>query len=246
VTKDVAVVAHRGSPDPRSGTVENTLEAFGRSRRLGADGIELDVRLTADGALAVHHDPAIPGVGAVADLTVAELPPHVPLLAAVLDACGDMTVNIEVKNLPTEPGFDPDEATARLVAAVLTEGGHLDRMVVSSFWAPSLEAVAEVNPAIPTGLLLAGWADPTWGLGLAREAGCRAFHPAESLVTGSLVEAAHAVGLVVAAWTVNGAPAVTTAAADGVDTVITDDVATAVAALRGPGRPVGSNGRQVL
>ena len=244
MTKDVAILAHRGSPDPRTGVVENTLEAFDRARRMGADGVELDVRLTADGALAVHHDPDIPGLGAVADLTVGELPPHVPLLVAALDACSDMTVNIEVKNLPSEPGFDPDEATARLVATVLTELGRLERVVVSSFWAPSLEAVAEVNPSIPTGLLLAEWADPTWGLGLAREVGCRAFHPAHALVTASLVEAAHAVGLTVAAWTVNGQPAVTAMAADGVDTVITDDVATAVAARQGPSRPVGSNGQQ--
>jgi glycerophosphoryl diester phosphodiesterase len=246
MTKDVAVVAHRGSPDPGNGIVENTLDAFARARRLGADGIELDVRLTADGALAVHHDPDIPGWGPVADLTVRELPSHVPLLAAVLDACSDMTVNIEVKNLPNESGFDPEEATARLVATVLTEVALLERTVVSSFWAPSLEAVAEINPSIRTGLLLAEWADPTWGLGLAREAGCRAFHPAESLVTSSLVDAAHAVGLAVAAWTVNGGPAVTAAAADGVDTVITDDVAAAVKVLRGPGHPVGSNGHQAL
>jgi glycerophosphoryl diester phosphodiesterase len=54
----VAVQGHRGSPDLASGVRENTLEAFARARRLGADGIELDVRLTVDGALAVHHDAA--------------------------------------------------------------------------------------------------------------------------------------------------------------------------------------------
>ena len=70
----MAVHAHRGSPDPVAGIRENTLAAFARARRLGADGVELDVRLTRDGALAVHHDPVVPGVGAVADLARAELP----------------------------------------------------------------------------------------------------------------------------------------------------------------------------
>ena len=36
------------------------------------------MRLTADGALAVHHDAEIPGLGAIAELEVADLPAHVP------------------------------------------------------------------------------------------------------------------------------------------------------------------------
>ncbi len=70
------------------------------ARRLGADGVELDVRRTQDGALVVHHDADLPGVGPIARLAVAELPPEVPLLEAALNACGPLTVNIEVKNLP--------------------------------------------------------------------------------------------------------------------------------------------------
>ena len=76
-----AVFAHRGCTD---GFVENTLEAFAEAKRLGADGVELDVRLTADGALAVHHDPEIDGLGPISELTVPELPPSVPLLADAL------------------------------------------------------------------------------------------------------------------------------------------------------------------
>ena len=63
MTGPIAVQAHRGSPDPATGVRENTLDAFARARSLGADGVELDVRLTADGGLAVHHDPVIDGVG---------------------------------------------------------------------------------------------------------------------------------------------------------------------------------------
>jgi glycerophosphoryl diester phosphodiesterase len=91
---NVAIQGHRGSPEPSDGISENTLAAFARARRLGADGVELDVRLTADGALAVCHDPNIPGVGRVADLDVHQLPDHVPLLAAALGACVGMTLNV--------------------------------------------------------------------------------------------------------------------------------------------------------
>src|SRR5580693_8567760 len=92
-----AVFAHRGRTD---GFAENTLEAFAEAKRLGADGVELDVRLTADGALAVHHDPTIDGLGPVADLTVPELPAHVPLLVDALTVCDGMVVNVEIKNEP--------------------------------------------------------------------------------------------------------------------------------------------------
>ena len=78
------------------GFVENTLEAFAEAKRLGADGVELDVRLTSDGALAVHHDPLIDGLGPVSGLTVPELPGHIPLLADALAVCEGMVVNLSL------------------------------------------------------------------------------------------------------------------------------------------------------
>src|ERR1700677_388082 len=101
-----AIFAHRGRTD---GFVENTLEAFAEAKRLGADGVELDVRLTAVRALAVHHDPLIDGLGPVAGLTVPELPVHAPLLAHALAVCAGMVVNVEIKNAPPQPGHDPGE-----------------------------------------------------------------------------------------------------------------------------------------
>ena len=113
-----AVFAHRGCTD---GFVENTIDAFVEARRLGADGVELDVRLTADGALAIHHDAEIPGLGGIARLKVADLPAHVPLLADVLAVCEGMVVNVEIKNAPQDPGWDAGEAVAPLTAVPLTD-----------------------------------------------------------------------------------------------------------------------------
>ena len=109
----MAVHAHRGSPDPAAGVGENTLEAFLRARRLGADGVELDVRLTADGALAVHHDPVVRGIGPVRELAADQLPASVPAPGRGPGRLRRAEVNIEIKNLPGEPGFDPDERMAR-------------------------------------------------------------------------------------------------------------------------------------
>ena len=223
----MAIQAHRGSPDPGLGIRENTLEAFVRARQLGADGVELDVRMTSDGALAVHHDPVIEGAGAVADVSAGELPVFVPLLDAALDACAGLTVNIEIKNLPGEPGFDPTDHVAVQVVDLVIATGRRSDVVISSFWPGSLEAVRDADPDLVTGLLLASWADPAQAVATALSHGCTALHPHLDLVSGALVEQAHAAGLSVAAWTVNGGAQLRAGQEAGVDTVITDDVALA-------------------
>lgn len=112
-----------------------------------------------------------------------------------------------------------------------------DRIVVTCFWNGALEAVREVDPSIKIGLLVADWADPAWALDLAGELGCTALCPHQSLVTVELVEAAHSADLAVMAWTINGPEAVASVVAVGVDTVITDDVASAKTVLDGGGSP---------
>jgi glycerophosphoryl diester phosphodiesterase len=228
---DVAVQAHRGSPDAARGVRENTLEAFFRARQLGADGVELDVRMTADGAVVVHHDAVIAGMGPICELTAGELPDAVPLLPPVLDACLGLTVNIEIKNLPGEPGFDPEDGLVHEVVGLVEASGRASSVVISSFWPDSLVAARAAGPEIPTGLLLAGWFDPAEAVWAAVSRGCTALHPNIDLVHADLVEEAHDAGLSVAVWTVNDRALLQTMVEIGVDTVITDDVALALAVL---------------
>ncbi|MDQ1360181.1 MAG: glycerophosphoryl diester phosphodiesterase [Acidimicrobiaceae bacterium] len=223
------VQAHRGSPDPSSGILENTVEAFLRSAQLGADGVELDVRLTRDGALAVHHDPVVPGLGPVAELDVGQLPARVPLLDAALDACTGLTVNIEIKNLPHEAGFDPEEHAALAVCALVAELSTPDSILISSFWPPSLDAAMACGPEIRTGLLVPSWFGAGEAFELAIEHGFGALHPEMSVITADLVTSVHRAGLAVAARTVNQPAELRTALEWGVDTVITDEVASALA-----------------
>jgi glycerophosphoryl diester phosphodiesterase len=157
----------------------------------------------------------------------------VALLPAVLDACEDLVVNIEIKNLPGEPEFDPGERVARDVAELVANRnrvGRAGRVVVSSFWPGALDAVHQARSEIPTGLLVASWFDPSACVRAALDHGCTAVHPHASLITGALVTGAHAAGLAVAAWTVNDPSQVEAMMALGVDTVITDDVTMALAA----------------
>ncbi len=226
----VSVFAHRGCTE--DGFVENTLDAFAEARRRGADGVELDVRLTADAALAVHHDAEIPGLGPICELTVADLPPHVPLLADALAASEGMVVNVEIKNAPQDPGFDPGEAVAALTAAAIDEAGWTDRVIVSSFQPATLLAVQVADGRLPLGALWGWTTDPGHALAEAAESGFRAVHPFVTLVTADLVERAHADGLAVNAWTVNAPADLEAMAAFGVDAVITDRIADALAAVR--------------
>ena len=64
------VIAHRGNPHFCH---QNTMAGFARAVADGADGIELDLRLTADRHWVVHHDPDLPAGGKrrrIADLTL--------------------------------------------------------------------------------------------------------------------------------------------------------------------------------
>ena len=168
----------------RTGFTENTIDAFAEARRLGADGVELDVRLTADGALAVHHDAEIPGVGVIAELGVADLPAHVPLLADVLAVCEGMVVNVEIKNAPQDPGWDPGEAVAALTAAAIEEAGWTGRVIVSSFQAATLRAVQAADGRLALGALWGFAAEVGPALAEAAAAGFRAVHPFVVSVTG--------------------------------------------------------------
>ncbi len=210
--------------------MENTIDAFAEARRLGADGVELDVRLTADGGLAVHHDAEIPGLGAVAALGVADLPSHVPLLTDVLAVCDGMVVNVEIKNAPQDLGWDPGEAVTALTAAAIEEAGWTERVIVSSFQAATLRAVQAADGRLALGALWGFATEPGSALAEALSAGFRAVHPFVTAVTPELVERAHASGLAVNVWTVNAPEDLRTMVALGVDTVITDRLGDALAA----------------
>ena len=104
---------------------ENTVASFRAARALGADGVELDVRRTADGALAVVHDAHLADGRAVVDTVRAELPAGVPELADVLDACAGLAlVNVEIKNWPGDVDFDESLAFVDAVVATLLARGR--------------------------------------------------------------------------------------------------------------------------
>ena len=203
------------------------------ARRLGADGVELDVRRSADGGLVVHHDAALPDGRPIRTLRVAELPAEVPLLTPALDACDGMLVNIEIKNLPTEGEFDPTEAVAIAVAALASER-RLSvgaRYLISAFTLATIDAVRAAEPDLPTGWLIPPRFDQLAAVQTAAERGHVAVHPHHQAVTAELVAAAHAAGLAVNTWTVDDPVRMQLLADLGVDAIITNVPNIALTAL---------------
>jgi len=224
----VAVPAHRGAS---AVAPENSLEAFCEARRLGADGVELDVRRSSDGALVVHHDPQIPGIGPVSALRVTDLPPHVPLLEPALAACGELIVDIELKDLPGEPGYDGGYPLASLIAGFVAERNLMGRVIVSSFDLGAIDMVRSLEPAIVTAWLTPGGYDQHAALESVISRGHAGFHPHHTAVTAELVEDAHRAGIAVTTWTVDEPERIRELAKAGVDGIITNRPDVARAAL---------------
>lgn len=151
------VVAHRGASLEQP---ENTIEAFEAAIDARADAVEFDVRMTADGHAVVMHDPDVSrttdGTGLVSAMTLDEIRElGVPTLREALGClAGRAGADIEIKNLPGEPGFTPDreiavEATLDALDAVSVSG----QVIVSSFNPASIAHCRRLRPDVPTGLL---------------------------------------------------------------------------------------------
>jgi len=211
---DMLVLAHRGASVDAP---ENTPEAFALADRMGADGVELDVRRAADGRLLVAHDP-LPG--SLADVDALGL----ATLADVLDACGDrMLVNVEIKNSKSDPGYD---ATMSMVAPIIGElrrrGPHArSRWLISSFSWSTLAACRELAPDIATGCLTAAPVDEVTIERLAAT-GHVALHPWEPQVDEALVALCQANAMAINTWTCNDPARLVALAELGVDGVCTD------------------------
>ncbi len=222
------IVAHRGASASHP---ENTAEAFAAARDQGAHGIELDVRRSADDVLVIHHDATLADGRIVRELSSSELPSEVPSLAEALEQCADLWLNIEIKNVRGEPDYDADLGISVAVAALVAAHDAHDRVLVSSFDVESVLRIRDLDPAIPLGMLVFGQADIRSLIGRAEGHRMGAIHPHDLLVDQTFVDLAHAAGLAVNVWTVDDADRQRQLAAYGVDGIITNDPAGAVAAL---------------
>jgi glycerophosphoryl diester phosphodiesterase len=221
------VIAHRGAS---AAFPENTVAAFEGAKAQGADWVELDVRRTADRCLVVAHDASLPGGALIVDTPRAEIDPSVPSLAEALDACEGMGVNIEIKNHPVDPDFDPSMYLAGEVVAEIQRRRAHDHVLVSCFDLDTVDAVRALDPTVPTAYLVL---DPEGGaaIDLAVEHGHPALHPWAPMVDDALIRRAHDAGLLVNTWTVDDPDRIAELASWGIDGIVTNVPDIARAAL---------------
>ncbi len=219
------VIGHRGAS---RAAPENTVAAFELAVGQGADGIELDVRRTADDRLVVHHDPVLPDGRPIRSTSAADLPPRVPSFERALDACAGAFVNIEIKNDPTEPDFDPSDWVVHAVASALARRGGRARWLVSSFRIETIDRMRAVLPSVRTAWLVYEVSDDV--IDRCSATGHGAVHPWVESLTVDHVRAAHRAGLVVNTWTCDDPVRMAELVGWGVDGICTNvpDVALGV------------------
>ena len=218
------VFAHRGG---RVLGPENTLAGFDLGIAAGADGLELDVHLSADDVPVVHHDSDLDRctdvTGPIASRTADELSRvdaafrfgqeagfpwrgrgvGVPTLSVVLERYRDVPLIIEIKT--------PSPKAPQAVVDVIRGAGAVRRVCVGSFNLHTLRAVRAIEPALATSAsrpegqraLYRSWC----GLGVGRVP-YRAFQVPEQsgrlrVVSPRFIRAAHRANLAFQVWTVN-------------------------------------------
>jgi glycerophosphoryl diester phosphodiesterase len=228
-------LAHRGAS---AYAPENTLAAFRLAADMGADGIELDAKLSRDGAMVVMHDATVDrttnGSGRVSDLTLAQLQrldagskfgaqfagERIPTLDEVIDAVGDrLLINVELTNYTSR-----GDGLELRVVELIERRGLVERMMVSSFNPFALRNVKRAAPHVVCGLLYA----PDMPIYLRRAwlaplvPGLEAHHPRHSMIDAALVRRAHSRGQKVNTWTVNDAADMRRMIDVRVDAIMTD------------------------
>ena len=226
---------HRGA---RKQAPENTLPAFKRAAELGADGVELDVQLSADGVPVIIHDSSVErttnGRGMVAEKTAAELREldagvafgeqfagtRIPTLDEVFETLGQrLLFNVELKD------FSFRSALAPVVIERIMAHNMASRVLVSSFNPLLLRQVRRLAPEIPIGSLYA----PDLPFPLSKSWLPRlvigrheAQHPHFSTVDEDSLRRLHARGYRVNVWTVNEPEDIQRMMRLGVDMIISD------------------------
>lgn len=232
------VIAHRGGA--REST-ENTIEAFQRAVRIGAAGIETDIRLTKDGEVVIYHDDTVGRVEngfssqkgpLVSDLTYAELISktfkpvgddsggrHAPKFKDLLDRVPTVMLNVEMKRCERF-----DELVEKTIA-ILKGHPAFDRVILEP---PDVPTAKKLRAALGDKLKL--HINPENDKTLPFDESLKsllAFKPhslsiSYKKVNWEIMDAAHKAGVQVWVWTVNSEEIAEAAAWMGADAIKTD------------------------
>jgi glycerophosphoryl diester phosphodiesterase len=229
------IFAHRGAS---THAPENTLAAFELAIEQGADGIELDVKLSADGHVIVIHDATVDRTtgahGRVKDMSLAELRSldagnffgarfqgeKIPTLEEVFETVGKKTfINVELTNYNA-----PRDHLVESVCLLVKKFGMQKRVLFSSFLPGNLANARSYLPEVPTGLLALSGVLGLWSRSFGFAFGrYDALHPDLKNATQQQVYFAHRLQKRIHVWTVNDETDLRRLFKWGVDGVFTDD-----------------------
>lgn len=224
--KKPLVCGHRGASGHAP---ENTLVAFREALEAGADWIEFDVQLSADGEIIVLHDDTLQRTTDLqqarrpVEFSLAELKKldagswfgpgfageRIPTLDEVLEEFrGQLGLNIEIKS---QMGFEADNGIEQKVAQALVRHNLFDieQVIVSSFDPTRLAALHALDERVPIGALYYPTKNDPRNFDpfqLIVKTGARAFHPHFKLIDEALMQRARKEGVLVNTWTVNDLP----------------------------------------
>jgi glycerophosphoryl diester phosphodiesterase len=233
------VIGHRGASAREP---ENSVRAFQRAARDGADGVELDVLCCLTGEVVVFHDDDLLRLGGRPD-RIDELPfaavrdvtlsggVGIPTLEEAFEACGpDLLVNVELKTTGLRDPAVP--ALIDRVSAILDRTATAARVIVSSFSPVAVWRWQRRRPDVQAALLWESEAPlplrRAWSLPLLRP---QAAHPDQRLLSREMIARLHGAGYAVNSWTVDDPIRLRQLRDWGIDGVIANDPAAARAAL---------------
>ena len=218
-------IAHRGA---KAYEPENTLQAFQKALDLHADGIELDVHLSADGHIIVMHDETIDkmtnGKGEINTYTLAELKSfriadtfQIPTLNEVFDLVDKKCfINVELKN------GDTSKQVVSLIEKYINEKGwKYEHFIISSFDWNALKEVQNLNTNIPIGVLTEENIDTA--LAFAESIKAYAIHPDFQLLNKENTKNIQNKGFKVFPWTVNSEEDIQKVKSYNVNGIISDN-----------------------
>ena len=230
-----AIIAHRGAS---LYAPENTLPAFQLAILQGADAIELDVKLSADGQVVVIHDQTIDRTtrehGRVRELSIEVLQSldagshfdivfqgaQIPTLAEVLANIGQRSfLNIELTNYDKITDNLPEK-----VADLIDNHNLRHRILLSSFNPIALVRIYRLLREVPIGLLSLPGKSGAWARSfIGKLIPYSSLHCEQSDVTTKLVGRTQAIGKKLFVYTVNREEDIYRMFTMGVDGIFTDD-----------------------
>ena len=229
------ILGHRGA---KNYAPENTLASFTLALEQGADGVELDAKLSADGHIVVHHDRTVDrttnGHGRLSQFPLAALREldagrffsekfrgeKIPLLDEVFETIGKRAIiNVELTNY-----FTPLDNLVEKVCELVRRHALQKHIIFSSFFGWNLRKAAKFLPEVPRGLLAFGGWKGDWARSFGFAFGdYYALHPHVTDVTAQQVQRVHRLHRKINVWVVDSEEDARRLLGWGVDGLITSD-----------------------